>query len=272
MSLPCQTCSSIPDAASIDRYQDPAAHLRLADSLVDLGAPWSTGRLTWLQTCPTCHAIFRHWRDESSPSPMDPGWDREGLERLSASDALADIRTALLLGDLFQDPSVLLRAAARCGADDTPMPPVATLREQVAPEPPKPKPGASAAEIALAMFAWEQANDPEEAAWQLSRLGPDASSATAALTRLLADSRRRVACQAARALSAIGPAAIPALTDALGSDTSTRRTAKLAALALGWMGRDAVAATPALTAAAADHPDVWVRKAAVWSSGQVDAR
>lgn len=97
-------------------------------------------------------------------------------------------------------------------------------------------------------------------------MGPEASSAIPALTRLLHNDQ--TALEAATALVAIGPKSGNALTKALESKSPEVRFR--AAYALGQLGADARSAVPALLALVqnSDETDV-VRTHAIWALGRI---
>jgi HEAT repeat protein len=88
-----------------------------------------------------------------------------------------------------------------------------------------------------------------------------------AVERLLARSPKLRPLACARALATIGPPALPALIEALDDEGDLTRMQR-AAEALGEMGPPARAAVPGL-ARAADHPDMWIRIAALDALGQI---
>jgi HEAT repeat protein len=103
------------------------------------------------------------------------------------------------------------------------------------------------------------------AASALGAIGPDARETIPALAGLLGD--RDMSWDSSAALGRIGPAAIPALTAALGSKDSEVRANAVGAL--GAMGRPAKERIPAIAELLAKDPEHRVRRAAAAALGRV---
>ncbi len=107
----------------------------------------------------------------------------------------------------------------------------------------------------------------ETAAQSLGYVGPRAKQAVLPLARALRD--QHLGPVAARALSRIGVAAVPALIEAL--DDENARVRKNAALALGQIGPLASASIPKLIDAL--HDDAWLLPgSAAWALGHIGSR
>jgi HEAT repeat protein len=126
---------------------------------------------------------------------------------------------------------------------------------------------------AEAVFAYTKQLKSEDkavrlkAAWELGNFGTAAKSAVPTLAGLLREDKEKdVRTYAGQALAQIGPAAVPALTDALkDADAGVRYRA---ARALGLIGPEAKAALPALVEALQDKDDQ-VRAMAAHSLGEM---